>query len=211
MLLNLIRRISRRRARTDILVESGVHLGGCLLFGPIRAGMRSYANDSMIRANTDIGRYCSIGRRCTIGAAKHALDRITTHPVAFDDSLGVVSTFDPKDRPRGVNIGHDVWVGDNVVVLDGVTIGSGSVIGAGAIVTRNVEPYSIVVGAPGRTIRKRFSSAQLGALLALRWWDYGDDILRGIDLNDVDSAISAMEHRSIRQTKVLPHHKWLVR
>ena len=38
----------------------------------------------------------------------------------------------------------------------GVDIGTGAVIGMGAVVTREVAPYSIVVGNPARGIRKRF-------------------------------------------------------
>ncbi len=56
-----------------------------------------------------------------------------------------------------VNIGNDVWIGTKAVVLRGVTIGDGAVIGAGAVVTRDVEPYAVVVGIPARKIKKRLS------------------------------------------------------
>ncbi|KAL0562951.1 hypothetical protein V5O48_019127, partial [Marasmius crinis-equi] len=37
--------------------------------------------------------------------------------------------------------------------MPGVTIGRGSTIGAGSVVTKDVPPYSVVVGNPGRVIK----------------------------------------------------------
>jgi maltose O-acetyltransferase len=56
---------------------------------------------------------------------------------------------------RPVVIGSDVWVGAKAIVLPGVTIGDGAVVGAGAVVTRDVEPYAIVVGVPARPVGER--------------------------------------------------------
>lgn len=52
-------------------------------------------------------------------------------------------------------IERDVWIGASSVILEGVTIGEGAVIGAGTVVTKEVEPYAVVVGNPGRTIKYR--------------------------------------------------------
>lgn len=56
---------------------------------------------------------------------------------------------------RKIVIGDDVWIGANAVILAGVTIGQGSVVGAGSVVTKSCEPYSVLVGAPARVIKKR--------------------------------------------------------
>lgn len=39
------------------------------------------------------------------------------------------------------------------MILNGITIGDGSVVGAGAVVTKDVEPYSVVVGNPAHKIK----------------------------------------------------------
>jgi acetyltransferase-like isoleucine patch superfamily enzyme len=53
-----------------------------------------------------------------------------------------------------VIIGNNVWIGDKATILPGVTIGDGAIIGANAVVTKDVPPYSVVVGNPARIIKK---------------------------------------------------------
>ena len=45
-------------------------------------------------------------------------------------------------------------IGANATIVCGVTIGEYALIGSGAVVTRDVPPYSLVVGNPGRIISK---------------------------------------------------------
>ncbi len=53
----------------------------------------------------------------------------------------------------GVKICNDCWIGAGAIVLNGITIGEGDVVGAGAVVTKDVEPYTIVVGNPAHKIK----------------------------------------------------------
>ena len=57
-----------------------------------------------------------------------------------------------------VVLGADCWIGMGVCILPGVTLGDGCVVGAGSVVTRDVEPYSIVVGNPAKAIKSRVDS-----------------------------------------------------
>ena len=43
-------------------------------------------------------------------------------------------------------------IGANATILCGVTIGEYSLIGSGAVITKNIPPYSLVVGNPGKII-----------------------------------------------------------
>jgi len=52
-----------------------------------------------------------------------------------------------------VLIEDNVWLGDKVTVLPGVTIGRNSIIAANSVVTKDVPPYSVVGGNPGRIIK----------------------------------------------------------
>jgi hypothetical protein len=82
--------------------------------------------------------------------------------------LGADHIFDDPCKPyistgvtsdRSIKIGINVWMGAGVIVIGNVAIGSGSVIGAGALVNKSIPPFSLVVGNPGKII-KRYSFAE---------------------------------------------------
>jgi len=50
----------------------------------------------------------------------------------------------------------------------------GAVIATNSHVVKDVEPYSIVGGNPGRHIRYRFTSTQIERLLRIKWWTWDD-------------------------------------
>jgi acetyltransferase-like isoleucine patch superfamily enzyme len=57
-------------------------------------------------------------------------------------------------KPGPVNIGASTWLGQNSVVLPGVSIGKHCVIGANSVVNKSVPDYSVVVGVPGKIVRR---------------------------------------------------------
>lgn len=52
-------------------------------------------------------------------------------------------------------IGRYAWIGARAAVQMGVSVGEGAVLGLGAIATRDLEPWSVYVGAPARRIKAR--------------------------------------------------------
>jgi virginiamycin A acetyltransferase len=103
-----------------------------------------------------IGNYCSIGDGVGILLNdSHRPDWITTYP--FSNVLGEFREVPGLPVSKGdITIGNDVWIGRNVLILSGVNIGDGAVVGAGSIVTKDVPPYTIVVGNPAHFVKKRF-------------------------------------------------------
>lgn len=106
-----------------------------------------------------------IGARCKIQSHSFIPEGVTIEDEVFVGH-GVMFTNDLWPRAvddTGEMIGADGWtlsrtlvrrrasIGSGVVLLP-VTIGESAVIGAGAVVTRNVPPYAIVVGSPGRVV-----------------------------------------------------------
>lgn len=70
--------------------------------------------------------------------------------------LQEITVTDPKERnlsSKGpVIIEDDVWICEKASILPGVVIGKGSIIGANAVISKNVPPYTLVVGNPIRFI-----------------------------------------------------------
>lgn len=122
-----------------------------------------------------IGAFCAFADQVMIfGQADHPTDTVSSYPFRSEHFMADAPPAEPVTRGP-VTIGNDVWVGARAIILSGVTIGDGAVIGAGAVVTRDVAPYSVMVGNPAKAVRKRFSDRQIAALLALRWWDWPDE------------------------------------
>jgi acetyltransferase-like isoleucine patch superfamily enzyme len=66
-----------------------------------------------------------------------------------------VLIIDQGSYNPGTEIGDDVLIGANAVILPGCHIGEGAVIGTGCTVNKDVPPYAIVAGVPGRVIGMR--------------------------------------------------------
>lgn len=119
--------------------------------------------------NTRIGRYSSIARSAFAATLDHPTEFKGMHGFFFNSNLGY--TDHVRDYAE-LNIGNDVWLGHNAVIGSNVrNIGDGVVIGAGAVVFKDVPPYAVVVGNPGRVVRYRFSTETIAKLLEERWWD----------------------------------------
>jgi virginiamycin A acetyltransferase len=163
--------------------------------GSVFLGAHSYMNNfGYIRSNTFIGRFCSIGRRVTIGAGAHYMTGLSTSPSLSSGAAGVnydegelrELSFSPdKITGRHSVIKSDVWIGDGAIVMPGVVIGTGSVIGANSVVTKDVEPYTVVAGVPAKAIRRRFPSEICEALLASYWWEIPISCLKKMDPGNI--------------------------
>ena len=144
-------------------------------------------NDSDI-IYTTLGKFCSIAAHTRINPGNHPLDRVMLSHVGYRSSaygLGPdeVDFFDWR-RSKPVALGHDVWIGHGAIVLPGRTIGTGAAIGAGTVVTKDVPPFAVVVGNPGRVLRLRFSERVIEQLLRIAWWDWPHERL-GIAMNEL--------------------------
>ncbi|MCK5760239.1 MAG: acyltransferase [Candidatus Delongbacteria bacterium] len=99
---------------------------------------------SILRAYGDIkiGNGVRIGPNVQIMAMNHRFD----NPDKYIYEQGL--------KGKGISIGNNVWIGGGVIILDGISIGSNCVIGAGTVVTKSVPNNSLVIGNPGKVIKK---------------------------------------------------------
>lgn len=159
-----------------------------------------------------IGRFCMFAHSINIGFGGHPIDFLSSHVIfKYDnkakyahDFMRILNDKSEKDiREKYLQrchvplpvIGNDVWVGYGVTILNGVNVGDGAIIAAGSVVTKDVPPYSIVGGNPAKVIRLRFSENEIESLRKLEWWKYGPDILHGIDLSCIKTALPNLIER----------------
>jgi acetyltransferase-like isoleucine patch superfamily enzyme len=100
-----------------------------------------------------------VGDRVTIKCGVQLWDGLRVEDDVF---IGPNATFTndrfPRSRVRPTHflktiIRQGASIGANATILPGIEIGRGSMVGAGAVVTRDVAPYSLVLGNPARFIR----------------------------------------------------------
>ncbi|ABZ76566.1 transferase hexapeptide repeat containing protein [Shewanella halifaxensis HAW-EB4] len=119
-----------------------------------------------------IGKFCAIASGACFmlaGNQGHRLDWISTYPFSAEEfGDGVKSGF---ERAGDTVIGNDVWIGSEAMIMPGVTIGDGAVIGARAVISKDVAPYSVVVGS-NKLVKQRFPSESVEKLQQIKWWDW---------------------------------------
>jgi UDP-2-acetamido-3-amino-2,3-dideoxy-glucuronate N-acetyltransferase len=72
--------------------------------------------------------------------------------MVFTNIVNPRSAVVRKDQYVETPVGEGASIGANATIICGNSIGKYSFIGAGAVVTRNVEPYSLVIGNPAKHI-----------------------------------------------------------
>lgn len=98
-------------------------------------------------------RQISIGNRVTISAGVSILAEVTSVHSRLEAEFGTY-----KAAP--VVIEDDVYIGVKATILPGVRVGRMATIGANTLVMRDVPPYGIVLGVPGRLVMVRRSSSR---------------------------------------------------
>ncbi len=149
----------------------------------VRLGDFSYTGEYCIIQNSEIGKFANIAAMVRIGPTEHPMDRPTLHHFTYRRmKYGLAATDDEEffhwRAEQKIYIGHDTWIGHGALIMPGVKIGSGAVVGAGAVVTKDVEPYTIVVGVAAKAIKRRFAEDTVRKLLDIKWWDWSYEIIK---------------------------------
>lgn len=180
---------------TDTTFGAYVEIGAGSRIAHSTIGDYSYCDRYADIANATLGKFANIASFVRIGATDHPLDTAACHHFIYrsgdywDDAASDESFFAQR-RSRRAQIGHDTWIGHGAMIKPEVTLGDGAVVAAGSVVTRDVDPYTIVAGSPARVLRPRQPPEIALRLIALAWWDWPHEALRGAleDFRSLDAA-----------------------
>lgn len=124
-----------------------------------------------ISAGAVIGERCSFGQNVYVGNDVRIGNNVKVQnnvsiydAVALEDdvfcgpSMVFTNVYNPrsavirKNEYRRTLVQRGATLGANCTVVCGVTIGVYAFVAAGAVVTRDVKPYALIAGVPGRQI-----------------------------------------------------------
>lgn len=127
------------------------------------------------------GKFCAIAPNLKIIGINHDYNYPAIQHSFYQNYFNCDHPIDTNSNIHSkgkIVIGNDCWIGEDVVILSGVTIGDGCCIGARSVVTKSLEPYSICVGAPCKSIKRRYSQEIIDYLLELKWWNWSDEKIK---------------------------------
>jgi len=147
----------------DVRVAPFVNLYGC-----------SVGRETGIGAFVEVQSGAQIGARCKISSHTFICTGVVIEDEVF---VGHGVVFINDRNPRATNGDGSIqrdkdWqleptlvrrraaIGSGAIIMCGVEIGEGALIGAGSLVTRDVPPYSVVVGSPARLQRNLLATTQ---------------------------------------------------
>ncbi len=124
---------------------------------------------SHIMSGSEIGENCNIGQNVVIspgvrlGRNVKVQNNVSIYTgvicdddvflgpsMVFTNVINPRSAINRKDQYGSTKVEKGATIGANSTIVCGVRIGQYSFVGAGAVVTKDVKPYSLVVGNPAR-------------------------------------------------------------
>ena len=147
--------------KSKIVIGKNTHIRGEILAYPYSEKM-IIGDNCYVGVNTIIrcGEFIKIGDNVLIAHNVTIIDS-DSHEIdakeRADSFINLIEHGHPltkgsvKTSPIVIN--DNVWISYNVAILKGVTIGEGAIIAAGSIITKDVPPFTIAAGNPGKIIK----------------------------------------------------------
>lgn len=120
----------------------------------------SVGSDCIISKDCYIDHHVNIGHRCKLQNSVSVYHGVTLGDDVF---VGPNACFTNDRVPRAFNtgwqvtptvVGNGASIGANSTLLCGISIGEYAMVAAGSVVTKDVAPYTLVMGNPARPVAR---------------------------------------------------------
>ena len=126
-------------------IQSGTKIGReCILGQNVNVG-----------SNVKIGNNCKVQNNVSIYEGVELEDFVFCGPSMVFTNIKLPRSEFPqrgKEFYKKTLVKKSADIGANATIVCGVTIGEYALIGSGAVVTKDVPPFSLVIGNPGRIV-----------------------------------------------------------
>ena len=126
-------------------IQSGTKIGReCILGQNVNVG-----------SNVKIGNNCKVQNNVSIYEGVELEDFVFCGPSMVFTNIKLPRSEFPqrgKEFYKKTLVKKSASIGANATIVCGVTIGEYALIGSGAVVTKDVPPFSLVIGNPGRIV-----------------------------------------------------------
>ncbi|CAL2089674.1 acyltransferase [Tenacibaculum sp. 190524A05c] len=107
----------------------------------------------VVSPNVVLGENVKVQNNVSIYTGVNCEDDVFLGPsMVFTNVINPRSAVNRKNEFKETLVKRGASIGANATIICGITIGEYALIGAGAVVTKDVEPFSLVVGNPSKPI-----------------------------------------------------------
>ena len=126
----------------------------CHVSGGAKIGKNCSLGQNVFVGNQAIiGDNCKIQNNVSVYDNVHLEEGVFCGPsVVFTNVYNPRSMINRRNEYQDTKISEGVTLGENCTIVCGTTIGKYAFIGAGSVVNKDVKPFALVVGVPGKQI-----------------------------------------------------------
>lgn len=126
----------------NVQIRESAEIGeGCIL-----------SKDVYIDHAVKVGSRCKIQNSVSVYNGVEIGDEVFVGPNACFTNDKVPRAFNTEWKVTSTRIENGVSIGANATIVCGITIGEFAMVAAGSVVTKDVPPYTLVMGNPARAV-----------------------------------------------------------